>query len=98
MYRLEDRAVLEKIGVDLSKFDPETNVIPTIYRANMRDSSSFFLAQTFQLRNKDVLYVSNSDSIELIKFLTVIDAVSGTIGNVSADAIVTRQLIRGPRQ
>jgi polysaccharide biosynthesis/export protein len=98
MYRLEDRTVLEKIGVNLSKFDPETNVIPTVYRTNMRDSSSFFLAQTFQLRNKDVLYVSNSDSIELIKFLTVIDAVSGTIGNVAADAIVTRQLIRGPRQ
>jgi polysaccharide biosynthesis/export protein len=98
LYRLEDRAALEKIGVNLSKFDPESTVIPTIYRANLRDSSSFFLAQTFQMRNKDILYVSNSDSVELIKFLAVIDAVSGTIGGVAADALTVKELVRGPRQ
>lgn len=38
LYRLEDRAILEKVGVNLSKFDPEATVIPTIYRTNMRDS------------------------------------------------------------
>jgi polysaccharide export outer membrane protein len=98
MYRLEDRAVLEKIGANLDKFDPEAKAIPTIYRTNMRDSSGVFLAQAFQLRNKDVLYVSNSDSVELIKFLTVIDAISGTAGNVAADAITVRELAHPARQ
>ncbi len=95
LYRLEDRAALEKIGVNLSKFDPQSTAIPTIYRANLRDSSSFFLAQTFQMRNKDILYVSNSDSVELLKFLTVIDAVSGTVGGVAVDAAAVKFLIRG---
>jgi polysaccharide export outer membrane protein len=94
MYRIEDRKTLEKIGVNLDKFDPEASAIPTIYRTNLRDPSGFFLAQTFQLRNKDVLYVSNSDSVELIKFLTVLDAVTGTIANVATDAVVTRDAVR----
>jgi polysaccharide biosynthesis/export protein len=94
MYRIEDRKTLEKIGVNLDKFDPDASAIPTIYRTNMRDPSGFFLAQTFQLRNKDVLYVSNSDSIELIKFLTVLDAVTGTVANVATDAVVTRNAVR----
>jgi polysaccharide export outer membrane protein len=95
LFRLEDRAALEKIGVNLSKFNPESMAIPTIYRTNLRDSSSFFLAQTFQMRNKDILYVSNSDSVELIKFLTVIDAVSGTVGGVAVDAAAVKFLLRG---
>lgn len=98
MYRIEDRKTLEKIGVNLDKFDPQASGIPTIYRTNLRDPSGFFLAQTFQLRNKDVLYVSNSDSVELIKFLTVIDAVSGTVANVATDAVVTRDAVRELQQ
>jgi polysaccharide export outer membrane protein len=94
MYRIEDRNTLEKIGVNLEKFDPEASAIPTIYRTNLRDPAGFFLAQTFQLRNKDVLYVSNSDSVELIKFLTVLDAVSGTVANVATDAVVTRDAVK----
>lgn len=94
MYRLEDRKTLEKAGVNLAKFDPLASAIPTIYRTNMRDPSGFFLAQAFQLRNKDVVYVSNSDSVELIKFLTVLDAISGTIANVASDAVITRDSVR----
>jgi polysaccharide export outer membrane protein len=98
MYRGEDRKTLEKIGVNLDKFDPEATVIPTIYRTNLRDPSGFFVAQTFQLRNKDILYVSNSDSVELIKFLTVLDAVSGTIANVATDVVTTRDAVRELRR
>jgi polysaccharide export outer membrane protein len=98
MYRIEDRKTLEKLGVNLSKFDPNASAIPTIYRTNLRDPSGFFLAQSFHLRNKDVLYVSNSDSVELIKFLTVLDAVTGTVANVATDAVVTREAVRELRR
>lgn len=94
MYRVEDRRSLEKMGVNLDRFDPEASLIPTIYRTNLRDPSGFFLAQTFPMRNKDVLYVSNSDSIELIKFLTIISAVSNTIADVAVDAVATRDAVR----
>jgi polysaccharide export outer membrane protein len=48
--------------------------IPVIYRVNMRDPNSFFLARRFYMRNKDVLFVSNAPLAELQKVFGVINA------------------------
>ena len=36
---------------------------------NFRDPSGYFLAQAFEMRNKDVIYVSNAIAVETTKFL-----------------------------
>ena len=87
IYRQEDRRTLEKMGLDLSRFPPEKRQIPTIYRANFRDPSSFFVAQRFAMHDKDVIYVSNAKSVELLKFLTLINAVTSTASGVTNDAV-----------
>ena len=46
--------------------------IPIIYRINMKDPSTFFVAQSFPIRNKDVLYVSNAPLADIQKFVNVI--------------------------
>ena len=78
LYRLEDRRALESYGVDLSQFPAHAKRIPTIYRANFRAASGFFLVQNFRMKNKDVVYISNSDATELFKFLDLIRAVPDT--------------------
>ena len=103
LYRLEGRKTLEKMGVDLTDFDPEKKKIPTIYRTNFRNPASFFFAQKFPMRNEDVIYVSNADSVELIKFLDVLNTVSSTASGVSGDVVSTRDNIQnlargGPRR
>jgi polysaccharide biosynthesis/export protein len=65
LYRLEIRDSLEAMGVDLSRFPPGQKTIPTVYRANFRDPSSYFFAQQFPMRNKDVIYVANSESVQV---------------------------------
>lgn len=89
VYRVENRRALEKMGVDVSKFGDKKE-IPTIYRTNFRDPASFFAARKFMMRDKDVIYVSNSAQTELIKFLNLVDAVSATTANTSADLVTTR--------
>ncbi|MCA3574055.1 MAG: polysaccharide export protein [Aestuariivirga sp.] len=84
LYRLEDRRALESYGVDLSQFPAHAKRIPTIYRANFRAASGFFLVQNFRMKNKDVVYISNSDATELFKFLDLIRSVPDT-----ANAFVT---------
>jgi len=54
---------------------------PVIYNLNLRDPSGFFLAQRFQMRNHDVLYVANASSVELTKALLVIRNVIGTVSD-----------------
>lgn len=46
--------------------------LPVIYRVNMKDPSTFFIAQSFPIRNKDVLYVSNAPLADFQKFLGAI--------------------------
>ncbi len=50
--------------------------VPVVYRVNLKDPRSFFVAQTFMMDNKDVLYVSNAPIAELQKFLNVIFSVA----------------------
>jgi polysaccharide export outer membrane protein len=46
-----------------------------IYRINLKDPATFFVAQSFPIQNKDVLYVSNAPAAELQKFLNIVGSV-----------------------
>lgn len=93
LYRLESREVLEKVGMNLSRFDPKQMLIPTVYRANFKDPSVFFAVDQFPMRHKDIIYVANADSIEINKFLSFVSLITGTVSGVATDALVTRDAI-----
>ncbi len=46
--------------------------IPVIYRMNLKNPSIFLVAQSFPVRNKDVLYVANAPAAELQKFMNIL--------------------------
>jgi len=76
LYRGETREVAQQLGVDCTKF--EGPIIPVIYVVNFRDPSGYFLAQTFEMRNKDVIFTSNAASVEATKFLTFLRTIMAT--------------------
>jgi polysaccharide export outer membrane protein len=90
LYRLEHRRVLERMNVDLRVFPPEQVMIPVIYRANFRDPSSFFFAQAFPMRHKDVIYVSNADAVEVSKFLSYLLIVPSSVSGIADGFLLTR--------
>jgi polysaccharide export outer membrane protein len=53
------------------------NLIPVVYRLNMRTTRALFLARAFQIRDKDILYVAVSPSLPLRKFLAMVGQVVG---------------------
>lgn len=79
LYRGETREVAKQIGVDVNQY--QGPIIPIIYMVNLRDPSGYFLAQTFEIRNKDVIYASNSGAVETTKFLTFIRTVLATVND-----------------
>jgi polysaccharide export outer membrane protein len=96
LYRGETRDVAEAMGIDCSKF--QGPIIPVIYNINFRNPGSYFLATTFEMRNKDVIYVSNSVSVEATKFLTYVRTVSATLNdpiNYAINAYTLRNIIHG---
>jgi polysaccharide export outer membrane protein len=94
LYRMEYRETLERAGVKLANFPPEQRFIPTVYRANFRDPSSFFAAQKFPMRHKDTIYVANADAVEVEKFLTYLRTVTSTVSGVASDLRLTRDSLR----
>jgi polysaccharide biosynthesis/export protein len=85
LYRGETREVAQAMGIDCSPF--QGPIIPVIYNINFRNPASYFLATTFEMRNKDVIYVSNSVSTEASKFLTYLRTINATINDPLSTAI-----------
>ena len=89
IYRVEPKGEVAKMGYDVSRF---VSHVPIIYRLNMRQPDGFFLAERFPVRDKDVLFVSNAQSVELTKLLNVIDLSANTGTDVDALRIAIRSI------
>jgi polysaccharide biosynthesis/export protein len=77
LYRGEARDVAVALGIDCTPY--EGPVIPVIYTINLRDPAGYFLASSFEMRNKDILYVSNAFAVESTKFMTYLNTVNTTV-------------------
>lgn len=53
--------------------------IPVIYHLDMTDPTAFFLAKTFPMRNKDILFVSNAPFNDLQKVFTLINLLGAPV-------------------
>lgn len=69
--KLEDAASLEYAELD-------SELVPVIYRLNLREHKGFFHAQKFPVQNQDTVYIANAESVEYLKFLNIVNATSTT--------------------
>jgi polysaccharide biosynthesis/export protein len=86
LFRLEDPNALDpeiRHGVQTT---PDGR-IPVIYKVDMKDPATFFIAQGFPIQNHDVIYVSNAPLADIQKFVNVI---SSTIFPIATAVTVLR--------
>jgi polysaccharide export outer membrane protein len=57
--------------------------IPVIYVVDLKDPASLFVAQTFPIRDKDVLYVSRAPLSDLQRFVTIAASMVFPVVNLS---------------
>jgi polysaccharide biosynthesis/export protein len=99
LYRGETREVAQLFGVDCSPFSGP--IIPIVYAANLHDPTGYFLATKMQMRNKDVLYISNSGSVETAKLMTYFRLVVATVNDpilAATNGLLLRNTINGVGQ
>lgn len=82
IFRLEDPAALDPALVAGAKTTPDGR-IPVIYRVDLKNPSSFFVAQGFPLRDKDVVYVSSAPITDFQKFLNIVSSTAFSIVGVA---------------
>lgn len=80
--RSESRQMLERAGVDTSSLPGAR--IPTIYSVDFSKADGLFLAESFQVRDRDVVVISESPSTEIIKLLNVVSPITSSAANVNA--------------
>jgi len=78
IFRLEDPAALDPATAATARRTPDGR-IPVIYRVNLSDPQSFFNAQSFPIRNKDVLYVSSAPLTDIQKFVGIVSSMAFTV-------------------
>lgn len=69
LFRHEPRALVEPAAAGGGE-------VPVIYRLDLSEARSYFLAQRFPLRDRDILYVSSAPANELQKFLELVGLVT----------------------
>jgi len=60
--------------------------VPILYRIGMRDAEGYFLAQAIQMRDKDVVLVTNAEVTQLQKALAVVRSFTGIAYDLSRQA------------
>jgi polysaccharide export outer membrane protein len=81
LYRREPRELAEKLGVDCSKMDGPT--VPVVYSVSFADPAGYFLATRVQMRNKDVIFAANAQSVEIEKFTQFLNALISVPNNAA---------------
>ncbi len=83
----DDRANVK--GVFVFRFEEASALggtagrVPVIYRLNLADPANFFVAQSFQVRDKDVLYVSNAPGTDLQKFVNIVSSMAFSVVGIT---------------
>nr|WP_285020534.1 polysaccharide biosynthesis/export family protein [Novosphingobium sp. fls2-241-R2A-195] len=86
VFRLEDAATMVTVlpGADLAGVTDGDGKVPVIYRADLRDPATFFAAQHFAIRDRDIVYVTNAPVADLQKFVNIIGAAIYPVVTVQA--------------
>jgi polysaccharide biosynthesis/export protein len=66
------------MGINVKDTELYGEGIPTIYRANFRAPDIFFLANEFNMRDGDVIFVTNAAAVEFQRFFNNATSLTGS--------------------
>jgi polysaccharide export outer membrane protein len=81
VYRFEPKPLLERVGIAVSQFPTAT--VPAVYKFDMSKPDGWFQADTFRMRDHDVISVAESPSTEFIKLMLPLNAATANADNIS---------------
>ena len=78
LFRFEPPGIVNALGRPQLHTGPDGSS-PVVYRLDLSDAKSYFLAQRFAMHDKDIIYVANADLNELQKFFTLLNTLTGPV-------------------
>ena len=62
----------ELVPAGATALSRDDGMVPVIYRVDLKDPATFFIAQNIEMRNRDVVYVANAPVAEFQQFVNLI--------------------------
>jgi polysaccharide export outer membrane protein len=78
LFRFEPPEIVRTLGRPQLATGPDGSS-PVVYRLDLSDARTYFLAQRFPVEDKDIIYVANADLNELQKFFTLLNTLTGPV-------------------
>jgi polysaccharide export outer membrane protein len=78
LFRYEPETVVRALGQPLATRAP-AGVSPIAYRLDLLDPKAYLLAEQFPVRDKDIIFVANSEIQPLYQFFTALQNITGPV-------------------
>lgn len=78
LFRFEPASIVGALRAPSLPFGPGGSS-PIVYRFDLADADSYFLAKRFPVENKDILYVANAPLTQLQKFFTLLSTITSPV-------------------
>ena len=86
LFRYEPRSIATELlasqNVEIGQPGTGSDFVPILYQIGLEGANGYFYAQAIQMRDKDVILITNAEATQLMKSLAVIRGFSG----IAADA------------
>ena len=79
LFRYRAAGDRQRAGPAAIRHRPGAASSPVVYRLDLRNAKSYFLAQRFPIQDKDIVYVANADLNELQKFFALLNTLTGPV-------------------
>ena len=71
VFRYEPAAVVRSLGPETVEPDP-SDLVPVVYQINLKSPQGYFVAQSFSIRDHDLVYVANTETVQLAKMANLV--------------------------
>lgn len=78
LFRYEPAATVRALGAPPLGTGPG-GASPVVFRLDLSQAHSYFLAQRFPVEDKDIIYIANAKLTELQKFFTLLNTLTGPV-------------------
>ncbi|GAC1553164.1 MAG: polysaccharide biosynthesis/export family protein [Beijerinckiaceae bacterium] len=89
LMRLEPASIAHQLNPDY-RIAPGQAFVNVVYRVNLKEASTYFLARRFNVHNKDMIYVASSPSTELQKALGLFSTITTPAYTAAAGATLIK--------
>ena len=89
LFRYEPESVVRALGQPIAS-GAKDGFSPMVYRLDLKEAKSFLLAKQFPVRDKDIIFVANAESVSLYYFFAALNQLTGPVTSTLAICASTK--------